>query len=265
MGLALVALLAACRTEDRREEAVGVERGRAPQAQPAPPAATAEQQAERAATARLLGTIYAMSQGEIEKGRLALQKAVSAEVKSFAARLVADHQQDVDQIDQLAQRKGLDVHGALSADPILRAQQEAHRQAMDSLRGQSGEAFEVSFTRPQPDDHALLGQIARQGSATSNDADIDAFFAKVEAEAKDHQALALRALPVACGGTLAAPGGGAPQGGAPATPGGTQGAAPQGGTPQGASPQGGSQQGASPQQQGGTQQQQGGTSPREPR
>ena len=217
--VALAAVLASCRTEDRSEEVVGAERGRPEPAVSPPPAATpgAAPQGAESPIARLLGAVQVVVQGEIDASRLALEKAASDPVKSYAARMIADHQQDMALLTSHVQRRDIDVNGALARDPELRAHQEAHRQQMDALRALSGEAFDVAYLRDQPSHHVFLGALAAQGPAASDDPDLGVIFTRLQSEARDHQAAALRALPVACGGTLSTPsqGGGAqPQGGA---------------------------------------------------
>jgi len=62
--VALTAVLASCRTEDRGEEVVGAERGRPAPAVSPPPAATpgAAPQSAESPTARLLGAVQTVVQ-----------------------------------------------------------------------------------------------------------------------------------------------------------------------------------------------------------
>jgi hypothetical protein len=87
----------------------------------------------------------------------------------------------------------------------VRAQQEVHQQQMKSLRDLSGASFERAFLRDQPMGHVLLGEIAGQGKGVARDTDVDAFFATIQGQAKEHGDEALKVMSMSCGGTPAKP------------------------------------------------------------
>jgi predicted outer membrane protein len=216
-GAILIASLAGCRAENRSDQAIGAERPGLPEERilqsrepwvGVPQSATLDVfliDTEQNATARLLASIYAISEGEVEAAKLALQKAGSPEVSTYARKLVAEHEQDMQAIEQLARSKHIDFKAALTADAQVRAQQGAHEEQMRNLRNLSGASFDIVFMRDQPLGHVLLGEIAGQGKEVARDAEVDAFFATIEGQAKEHGDEAQKAMPVSCGGSAAKP------------------------------------------------------------
>src|SRR5262245_22805089 len=53
---------------------------------------------------------------EVEMGRMAAQKASSADVKAFGQRMVTDHGKANDQLKQIASQKGVTLPTTLPAD-----------------------------------------------------------------------------------------------------------------------------------------------------
>jgi putative membrane protein len=81
---------------------------------------------------------------EVELGRLAAQKAASAEVKAFGQRMVTDHSKANQQLMQLATTKGLNVPTTLPAN-----MQQEH----DKLAGLSGAEFDRMYMQHMLKDH----------------------------------------------------------------------------------------------------------------
>lgn len=211
-AVALAAVLAGCQAENRSDHAVGAERpagvpeGRVVHARESwtgvPPSTTVDVfliDTEQNATARLLASIYAISEGEVEAGKLALEKAGSPEVSAYAGRLVAEHEQDMEAIEMLTRNKHIDFRAALTADAQVRAQQGAHQQQMKDLRNLSGASFDRAFMRDQPMGHILLGEIAAQGKEVAKDPEVDAFFTTIQGQAKEHGDEALKLMSMSCG------------------------------------------------------------------
>lgn len=261
--VAAIVLLAGCK-EERRGEVVGAERPGSAQQAPVTAVGVFVVDSEPNATARLLATVQQMNQAEIAEAQLAQEKATSEQIRSFARKLIDDHQRNLREISALGADKKLDVQGALNSDAVLRAKQQASTEHLEMLRGLSGEAFDAAFMSDQPQSHVLLVDIARQAQSVSNDKDIDVFFAALERDATAHRDQAKKALPAACGGQMQpdqdrAPNVIQPGGqGAPATQG-TQGTQTGGQGPQGTQRGGQSTQGQQLQGQGAQSEPMGGT------
>lgn len=198
--VAALGLLAGC--EDRGGEVVGAERPGAGQQAAQGAAGAFVVDSEPNATARLLATIQATNQAEIAMAQLAIEKSQAEEVKSFARKLIDDHQRNMQELSDLAKNKKLDVQGALNSDVFLRAKQQAGNEHMEMLRAKSGRDFDAAFMSDQPADHIMLAEIAEQGQSVSNDKEVDDFFAKTHRSALEHRDHANRALPAACGGAM---------------------------------------------------------------
>ncbi|HKI01354.1 MAG TPA: DUF4142 domain-containing protein [Thermoanaerobaculia bacterium] len=81
---------------------------------------------------------------EVEMGRIAAQKASSADVKSFGQRMVDDHGKANDQLKQLASQKGVTLPTTLPADM---------RKEMDKVSKLSGAEFDKMYMSHMLKDH----------------------------------------------------------------------------------------------------------------
>lgn len=237
---------------------LGCERGSGPAYDrgAAPESRSDERTSERAsdvleqanATGRLLAMIRTVSEGEVELGKLAQERASSPAVKEYANKLVTEHQQDIDAVEKLAKNKNIPLDRAES-DPFLRAKKSEHEEAQKQLSSLSGADFDKQFMMLQPGGHAMLSKLALEGERLSDDPEVDGFFKTISGQASDHKAKAIRVMPKECGGQGAMIDSGAPDEdkadeGAETNP-------PSTGQ-QGAGQQGAGQRGAGPTNQGNT-------------
>jgi putative membrane protein len=81
---------------------------------------------------------------EIEIGRLALEKASSADVKRFAQMMVDDHSKALDALKPIASRGGV---------PMVAQLDDAHRDLRDRLSRLSGAEFDREYMRAMVDGH----------------------------------------------------------------------------------------------------------------
>jgi putative membrane protein len=201
-------LLAACRTDGQRGEAAREDRGAASGRPAAPterpgPSATADE----LGTARLLAAVRAMTQAEVDAGKLAQQRASSPEVRDYATRLVAEYQANLDALGDLTRAKKIDLDAAnVQNDPMLRAHKAAAKDAVDRLRGLSGTTFDGAYMSAERPSEALLQHLA-QDAPSSRDTDVGNVLRTVTQQARDRSAKALTVLPKACGGDRAGWGG----------------------------------------------------------
>ncbi len=201
--LAAGLLLAACRSDGERGEAVRQERGPTPTgARPAPgERAAAGTSAEEVGAARLLAATRVLAQEAVDAGKLAQQRASSSEVKDYATRAVAENQASLDQLADLVQAKKIDLDApAVQSDPLLRAEKDMAKDALDRMRALSGTAFDAAYMTTQRSRQGLLVQLAQQGLSGSKDADIGNVLRTMAQQGRDRAAKALVILPKACGG-----------------------------------------------------------------
>ncbi|MDN7938545.1 DUF4142 domain-containing protein [Burkholderia multivorans] len=117
---------------------------------------------------------------EVQASQLALKQAKSADVRTFAKRMVADHGKANAQLTKLAARKGIKPQAEQIADPDVEA-----------LRGKQGHDFDVAYVAAAgPDAHrktiALFESEARDGK----DADLRAFAKSTLPTLKHHLSMA---------------------------------------------------------------------------
>jgi putative membrane protein len=237
MGVAGLMMLAACRTEGKNDQAPGTQR------RPDRNITAEQQRAEGQAEghkdlrlARIITMIQAMDQGEIEMSRLAQERAVSADVKAYAAKLASDHRQDLEATGRLTQSRHIDM-GAAQDDPFVKAKREATREKLQQLAKLEGRAFDDAYMEGKASEHATLSAIAREGQEISKDNDVDTYLRMVSEQAQDHRARAIAVQSKLCARaqeTQAGPGDQAaptPQTGAPAGRSPQRGASPQGAPP----------------------------------
>ncbi len=187
--VAAIALLAACKAEDRTGT---------PETDTT---ATNAQSAQETSTATATttgvngGTLTAMTDAdkefvskagmgglmEVQAGNLALQKAQSADVKAFAQRMVDDHGKANAELTQLATAKGLALATELAGE---------HKAAVDHLSSLSGAAFDKAYMTHMVEDHDKDVPEFDKASTTATDADVKAFAGKTLPTLKEHQTMA---------------------------------------------------------------------------
>lgn len=119
----------------------------------------------------------------VEIGRLATERAASAEVKHFAQRMVADHGRSSGELKTLAQHKDFTLPTELDA---------AHKQTRDRLATLSGAAFDRAYMDVMRTDHRKDVEAFRQQSRSGRDPDVKAFAAKSLPTLESHLQLAER-------------------------------------------------------------------------
>lgn len=121
---------------------------------------------------------------EVEAGKLAQEKASSAEVKKFGAMMVTDHTQANDKLKAIADNHGLTLPVALN---------DEHRMMKENLGGLSGKDFDREYIAGQIKDHETVADLLRSESASGQNPDAKAFAAEtlptVEAHLQQAQSL----------------------------------------------------------------------------
>jgi putative membrane protein len=131
---------------------------------------------------RMLKQLAQAYLAEIALGKLALDKAQSNEVKSFAKKMLDDHMKAQDELKQLAQSKGMSL-----PVEVDRQQQSVEKK----LAALSGEKFDRQYmnhesTRALKDTHRLLERI----NSKAEDADLKGYASKIIATVETHQQMA---------------------------------------------------------------------------
>jgi putative membrane protein len=82
--------------------------------------------------------------GEVEMGKLALQKSNDDQVKQFAQRMVDDHGKMQDQLKPVAEQMGVKVPDGPS---------KGQMKSMDKMKALSGDAFDQAYIKDMVKDH----------------------------------------------------------------------------------------------------------------
>jgi putative membrane protein len=114
---------------------------------------------------------------EVELGRLALQKAASADVKEFANLMIKDHSKANQELTALAASKGVDLPKGegLSADAS----------AMH-LKMLSGKSFDDAYVKAMVDDHKEDVEDFKKESESAQDSDVKSFAEKTLPTLENH-------------------------------------------------------------------------------
>ena len=114
---------------------------------------------------------------EVELGKVALDKSKDAKVREFAQRMVTDHSKANRELAGIAKQKGIDPPKALDAE---------HQDMVKKLESQSGEAFDVEYSRHMNMDHSKAIELF-EATSQSSDADLANFAKKTLPTLKEHK------------------------------------------------------------------------------
>jgi putative membrane protein len=119
----------------------------------------------------------AAGQGEVELGKLALEKSSAPDIKAFAQKMVEDHARVGQELAALAKQKGL----ALATGP-----NDAQRAAIAGLRGKSGPDFDAAYAQQAQKDHDEAVSLF-SAAGTLDDKSLAGFARKTLPKLTEHQ------------------------------------------------------------------------------
>jgi putative membrane protein len=126
---------------------------------------------------QLLQQVSDANKAEIEMGQLAQNNASSAKVKDFGQKLVDDHTQNQQQLQQIAQQKGVD----------LKSEEKPDEQASkNKFEGMKGAQFDKAFLAHERDDHAKLLQQLKQEQDQIQDPEVKSFISQTITAVQQH-------------------------------------------------------------------------------
>jgi putative membrane protein len=118
---------------------------------------------------------------EVELGKLAEQNAGSPRVKAFGERMVRDHGQANQQLQEIAQKQGIQIPAQL--DPKDQALEER-------LRGLKGKAFDTAYLRDMVQDHRQDIMDFQKEANTGEDPTVKSFAEKTLPILRQHLSMA---------------------------------------------------------------------------
>jgi len=131
---------------------------------------------------------------EVQSGQLAEQKASDAAVKSFAQRIVQDHTKANDELQQIAQSKGVTMPDK---------DKWSDRREMSKLQKLAGADFDREYAKHSVKDHEKDIKDFEKAASKLKDADLKAWAEKQLPVLREHLAMAQK-LPEAGGNKSAA-------------------------------------------------------------
>jgi putative membrane protein len=114
---------------------------------------------------------------EIAAGKVAAQKASSAEVKKFGEHMVEEHSKMLEEGRKLAQSKGVKPPAAPD---------KKHQTALKKLEQQSGEEFDRQFMAQMVKDHEDALKLAEKTAKDAKDPELKAHAEKGAPHIKEH-------------------------------------------------------------------------------
>lgn len=118
---------------------------------------------------------------EVEMGRVAAQKASSADVKNFAQRMVDDHGKANSQLKSIASQKGVTLPTTLPADM---------KQEMDKMAKLSGAEFDKMYMSHMLKDHKKDVAEFEKEASNGNDSSVKSFAQQTLPTLREHLTMA---------------------------------------------------------------------------
>jgi putative membrane protein len=118
---------------------------------------------------------------EVEAGKLAAQKAQSDDVKKFAQHMVDDHGKLLQEVQQLAQDKGVGLPKSPNAK---------HQAEMKKLESASGDQFDRLYAREMVKGHQETLKEVQKIARSAKDPDVKAVAEKALPDIKEHLQMA---------------------------------------------------------------------------
>lgn len=154
--------------------------------------------------------LHTSNQSEVKHGKLAIDRAQSPEVKSFADRMVKEHEDADKKLTDLAMKKGIDLTAMTQpADPIHAAMMGAGTKMDQSLQTKKGAAFDAAFMGPEVMEHSLVLAVIEEGQKAAKDEDVKKLLTEqyqAVSQHKDHASTILDKMKPAGTGVGGGPG-----------------------------------------------------------
>ena len=126
---------------------------------------------------QLLQKIADANKAEIEMGQLAQSNGSSPKVKDLGQKLVDDHQQNNQQLQQIAQQKGVQLQDE------ERPPEQSTKSKFEQMKGAQ---FDKAFLQHEREDHAKLLKELQQQQETVQDPDVKGFLSQTIAAVQQH-------------------------------------------------------------------------------
>ncbi|MDB5730155.1 MAG: hypothetical protein JWQ03_50 [Variovorax sp.] len=136
-----------------------------------PRAAAAQGSKVNRADQRLIRDIAQANMAEVETGKLALEKSQNEQVKTFAQKMIDDHTSALNDVQQLAQAKNVDLPDGVDLK---------HKALATSMRAMSGANFDRDYKKHAGlADHRQTHDLLQKTQRNAKDPDLKALAAKM--------------------------------------------------------------------------------------
>jgi putative membrane protein len=126
----------------------------------------------------ILAQLAQANMAEVAAGKIALEKASSQEVKTFAQQMVDDHTKGLQAVQDVARSKNV----TLPTEPDAR-----HKKMADKLNGLSGAAFDKAYlANAGVRDHNEAHKLVADAQKKASDPDVKALAAKLQPTVDQH-------------------------------------------------------------------------------
>ena len=117
---------------------------------------------------------------EVQAAKLARSISTNEAVKTFAARMITDHERIHAELAAVAKPKQIPIPATLDVE---------HASLLESLRAHSGSGFDAVYAHHMVDDHAKAVELF-QANVSQPDGELAAFAGKTLAVLQEHKRLA---------------------------------------------------------------------------
>lgn len=121
------------------------------------------------------------SLAEVETGKLAQQQASNEQVKEFAEHMVKDHGRMMEEQEQMAGDKGLQMP---------KQPNKEHQAALKKLENAKGEQFDRAYMSQMVKDHEKTLKLVREASKNAKDPELKAMAQKAAPDIEKHLQMA---------------------------------------------------------------------------
>lgn len=136
--------------------------------------------------AEILGLLNTINRSEIEAGKLAKQAASRQEVRSFASRMVSEHQMMMQNINQLAQRLSVQPQKPALASTL----ENTHQETMEELRTKSGSDFDKAYMAYQVKMHEQAVDLVNDAADSVDSPNLKLHLREARPDLQNHLAAA---------------------------------------------------------------------------
>lgn len=141
---------------------------------------------------QVMAKLHHVNQMEMDIGKVAAERARSADVKAFAARLVKDHTQADAKLTELAKKRDVTIPEPTAKDDAEKKQMDDEKTTMDRLKQLEGEEFDREFATAMVAGHTNALKLVTEAKNQVKDPQLLALVKSMEPALKKHLAAATK-------------------------------------------------------------------------